>query len=92
MGSKGEMREERKLVWIQTELKPKVESLCTTVVLHMVKKEGLRVGDDVSCLPNSHSLPFSLLTKPVCIWAGNVPGSKDWIMVSLINHDFNISC
>lgn len=73
------------------EVKPKLETLCNPVIFHMVKKEGLHVADNVSCLPHSHSLPFSLLTKPTCFGAGNVPSSKDWIVASLIDHDFNVS-
>lgn len=60
-------------------------------MFHMVKKEGLYVADNVRSLPSSHSLPFSLLTKPTCVWAGNVPSSKNWIIASLIDHDFNVS-
>lgn len=84
----------RKKIGLDTDIgkvKHKLKTLCNPVMFHMVKKEGLYVADNVCSLPRSHSLPFSLLTKPICVWAGNVPSSKNWIMASLTDHDFNVS-
>lgn len=73
------------------EVKLKVESLCSTVIFHIVQKEGLYVSHKFSCPPKSYSLLSYLLTEAHCVWIGNVPILKDWIMFSLIHHDFNVS-
>lgn len=79
MESQGETRE-KKENWSgyrHRRIKPKIEALCNTVIFHMVKKEGLYVADNVSCLPNRHSLPFFLANKTHSCLGRQCASSKD---------------
>lgn len=70
----------RKKIGLDTdigEVKPKIEALCNTVIFHMIKKEGLYVADNVSCLPNRHSLPFFLANKTHSCLGWQCASSKD---------------